>query len=289
VNHPDFIQAILDADPVDFVPIRFLRQWVAFPFEELSSDRDGLYPLLLVSEHLKEIPEFTACISAGWQDGQPMDVLAEMTSLCRVILGEDGADTIASALTWACYLLAQNPGEQDCMQAESEAVLSGRLPDLGDLEDLSYTRKVLAETMRLYPPVWLVGRQAIRDYPLGMYLIPGGATVLISPWVMHHDARYFPDPSRFEPSRWTSETQETHPRFTCLPFGDARAEGSEELLWTIVLLILATLVKGWRFGSTTSHPVAMQTGGLLRPKRRIYLNVERRENERYCKEEERAL
>jgi cytochrome P450 len=276
INHPDLIRAILSADRGDFARLRFLRQLVVFPFEDLSSVPERLYSLPDISDRLVEIAQHTVRVAANWQEGQSMEVFDEITCLCREILGAAGVEMIVSTLGWSFLLLAHNPGEQELLQAEFKAVLSSRLPTLEDLEKLVLTRRALSETMRLYPPVWLICRKVMRDYPLDMYLLPRGSTVLISPWVMHHDARYFPNPFRFEPSRWNREAQGSLPHFTYLPFGYAQVEGGEELPWTILSLILTTLAREWRFGIPDSRPVVLKTDDLLRPKRKIIVTVEHR-------------
>ena len=120
-----------------------------------------------------------------------------------------GHETTALTLTWAWYLLAQNPEAEKKLHAELDRVLEGgRLPTVEDLPALRYAEMVVAETMRLYPPAWAIGRLAIEDHEAGGYLIPRGSLVLASQYVMHRDPRFFPDPERFRPERWTLEAKE---------------------------------------------------------------------------------
>src|SRR5260370_32258943 len=114
-----------------------------------------------------------------------------------------GHETIASALMWTWYLLAANPVVAEKLHTELETVLNGRLPEVTDLESLSYARMIFAESIRVYPPVWMIGQHARRDVTANGYVIPKGSYVHVSPFLMHRDARYFSDPERFDPERWT--------------------------------------------------------------------------------------
>ncbi|HEX8853065.1 MAG TPA: cytochrome P450, partial [Pyrinomonadaceae bacterium] len=125
-----------------------------------------------------------------------------------------GHETTANLLTWTWYLLAEHREVERRLHEELDAVLAGgRLPTPEDLPRLRYTEMLVAEVMRLYPPAWAVGRLAIRDYEVGGYVIPKGSLVLLSQYVMHRDARFFPDPERFDPERWTPEAKESRPQY----------------------------------------------------------------------------
>ena len=113
-----------------------------------------------------------------------------------------GHDTTANALTWTWYLLSQNPEAEATLHAELDAVLADRTPTVDDLPRLPYTRAVLAESMRLYPPAWIIGRRALADYPVGGYVVPQGGIVILAQVVTQVDPRWFPDPLRFDPARW---------------------------------------------------------------------------------------
>ena len=108
-----------------------------------------------------------------------------------------GHETIASAMMWTWYLLAENPGATKKLHAELGEALQGQLPSVNDLEKLSYARMVFAESMRVYPPVWIIGRHALRDVSVNGWIIPKGSYIHVSQFLMHRDARYFPDPERF--------------------------------------------------------------------------------------------
>src|ERR1043165_3850837 len=131
-----------------------------------------------------------------------------------------GHETTANALTWAWYLLAQNPEAESHLHAELDRVLTcGRQPTVEDVPALRYTEMVVAETMRLSPPAWAIGRLAVTDHEVGGYRIPRGALVLVCQYVMHRDPRFFPEPERFDPARFAPEAKESRPQFSYFPFG----------------------------------------------------------------------
>src|SRR5260370_31962175 len=130
-----------------------------------------------------------------------------------------GHETIASALTWTWYLLAANPVVAEQLHTDLATVLNGRLPEVTDLESLSYVRMIFAESMRLYPPVWIIGRHALRDGTSNGYVIPKASYVHVRPFLMHRDGRYFSDPERFDLERWTPKAIPARPMFSYFPFG----------------------------------------------------------------------
>jgi cytochrome P450 len=155
-----------------------------------------------------------------------------------------GHETTAVALTWTWYLLSQYPKVEKELQAELRHVLDGRPPSPEDLPQLVYTRMVLAESMRLYPPVYMIGRQALEDFPVDEYVIPAGSSIIMSQYITQRDARYFPEPKRFDPRRWTDEAQAQRPKFSYFPFGGgARVCIGEPLAWLEMILIVATLAQ----------------------------------------------
>jgi cytochrome P450 len=191
-----------------------------------------------------------------------------------------GHETTANALTWAWYLLAQNPEAEARMHEELDAVLErGRLPTAVDAAALRYTEMVVAETMRLYPPAWATGRLAIEDHEVGGYAIPRGSLVLVSQYVMHRDPRFFPDPERFSPERWTPEAKATRPQFSYFPFGGGpRRCIGEGFAWMEATLILATLARRWRARTLPGHIIETQPRITLRPgKGGVPLRLESRE------------
>lgn len=188
-----------------------------------------------------------------------------------------GHETTANALTWTWFLLSQHPRAEARLHAELAAVLAGRPPTLADLDHLPYTRMVFSEALRLYPPAWIIGRMAIAPFTVGAYTLPAGATLLLSPWATHRDARWFPDPERFDPDRWAPEAQAARPKFAYFPFGGGpRVCIGEPFAWMEGVLVLATLAQHWWLRLTPGHPVALAPGITLRPKHGMRMRLERR-------------
>jgi len=188
-----------------------------------------------------------------------------------------GHETTANALTWTWYLLSQHPAVEARLHAEIDSALGGRLPTADDLALLPYTRMVLAESMRLYPPAWLVGRRALGPFESNGYTIPGRSIILVSQYVMHRDARWFPDPERFDPERFTPERQAERPKFAYFPFGGGpRVCIGEQFAWMEGIIALATIAQRWKLRLVSGHPVALQPIVTLRPKHGIRMTVEAR-------------
>ena len=170
-----------------------------------------------------------------------------------------GHETTANALTWTWYLLSQHREVEARLHQEVDRVLGDRRATADDLGALAYTRMVLTESMRLYPPAYAIGRRALEDYEVGGVVIPRGALVVVSPLVTHRDARWFPDPERFDPERWTPEAQATRPKFSYFPFGGGtRMCIGDQFAWTEGTLLLATLAQRWRMELVAGQRVAMK-------------------------------
>ncbi len=188
-----------------------------------------------------------------------------------------GHETTANALTWTWYLLSQNPEVEAKLHAELDAVLAGRLPTNDDATRLQYTEMVFAEAIRLYPPAWILGRRALNDYEVATYVLPAGAIIFMSPFVMHRDPRYFPHPFVFDPMRWLHEAKELRPRFAYFPFGGGPRQCiGEGFAWMEGVLLIATLAQKWRMRLVPGHPVELQPLVTLRPKYGMRMMLERR-------------
>jgi cytochrome P450 len=189
-----------------------------------------------------------------------------------------GHETTANALTWTWYLLSQHPEVEQKLHAELESALGGRTPTAEDVENLPYTRMVLSESMRLYPPAWILGRQAKHPVELGGYTLPEGAVVVMSQWLMHRDERFYPDPLRFDPQRWTPEAQSARPRLAYFPFGAGpRLCVGEPFAWMEGILILADLAQRWRLRLAPGQKIELLPQITLRPKHGMRMVLERRE------------
>jgi cytochrome P450 len=178
-----------------------------------------------------------------------------------------GHETTANALTWTWYLLSRSPDVERRLHEEIDRVLGGRLPSIDDLPSLPYVERVATESMRLYPPAWIVGRRAIAPYQVGEYTIPRRAIVVMSQWVVHRDARWYPEPERFDPDRWTPAFKAALPPFAYFPFGGGpRRCIGESFAWMELSLAIATIAQRWRFELVPGHPVAPRPLVTLRVK-----------------------
>jgi cytochrome P450 len=188
-----------------------------------------------------------------------------------------GYETVANALIWTWYLLSQNPDCERRCHEEVDSVLQGRLPTVEDLPRLHYVEMVMAESMRLYPPAWAMGRYARNDFQLGEYRLPARTTVLISQFVTHRDPRYFPDPLRFDPQRFTAEAKSKRAKFTYFPFGaGVRQCIGESFAWMEGVLVLATFLQKWKLRLAPNQCVEPQPLITLRPKYGMRMQVEAR-------------
>ncbi|MGZ5434394.1 MAG: cytochrome P450 [Thermoanaerobaculia bacterium] len=186
-----------------------------------------------------------------------------------------GHETTANALAWTLYQLARNPDVESELHRELDAVLGGRLPAPSDYARLPYTEMVLAESMRLYPPAWGIGRYALEDVRIGEWDVPRNGLVLVSQWVTHRDARFWPDPERFDPLRFTPEAKAARPKMAYFPFGAGpRICIGEGFAWMEGVMLLATLAQKWRFARGNDvDPQALIT---LRPKSAMRMRVDKK-------------
>jgi len=181
-----------------------------------------------------------------------------------------GYETVANALAWTWMLLGQNPTAEMRLHDELDAVLSGRLPTLEDLPRLEYTAMVLSESMRLYPPAWAMGREALEDVAIGPYRLRKGTMVLFSQYMVHRDPRWFPHPERFWPERFTAEAKAARPRFAYFPFGGGGRQCiGESFAWMEAALALATIAQRWRLALVPGQRIEPQPKITLRPRNGI--------------------
>jgi cytochrome P450 len=178
-----------------------------------------------------------------------------------------GHETTANALSWTWYLLGDAPEVEATLHEELDRVLGNRLPTLDVLPALTYTDQVVTESLRLYPPAWIIGRRAIEDYQLDDYHVPARSIIVMSPYLVHRDPRYFPDPERFRPERWTPEFKSTLPPFAYLPFGGgARRCIGDAFAGMELVLVLSTIARRWKLRLVPGHRVVPQPVVTLRMK-----------------------
>jgi cytochrome P450 len=201
-----------------------------------------------------------------------------------------GHDTTANALAWALHLLGENPASAARLESEVDDVLGDRLPGFADLPRLPWTRAVLNEAMRIYPPVWTVARRALAPHTLLGHEVPADATVMMSAWVVHRDPRWWPAPERFAPQRWVERAPDgatdnltgtalvaERPRFSYFPFGGGPRQciGNEFALLEGAV-VLATLARRWRLEPVPGSKVTPQAKIIVRPKGGLPMTVRAR-------------
>ncbi len=207
-------------------------------------------------------------LQARDEDGKAMSD-AQLLDECLTLFGA-GHETTAAALTWAWCLLCQHPDVYQQVQQEVESVLEGRPPRYEDLARLPYCLQVFKETLRLYPPAASIAREALHDLEIDGYLVPKGSTVMVSPYILHHTAAYFPDPERFDPEHFAPEREKQLPRYAYLPFGAgpricignhlALMEG-HLLMATLAQRVHFTLAQGQVIAPDPRHNLTLRPGG----------------------------
>ena len=188
-----------------------------------------------------------------------------------------GHETTANALSWTWYLLSQWPDVEARLHEEVDRVLGGRTPTLADLPSLTYVDQVITESMRLYPPAYIIGRRAIASYAVAGFTLPPRTLILMSPYIMGRDARFFPAPERCQPERWTDEFRQRLPQFAYFPFGGGtRRCIGESFARMELVLVTASIAQRWRLRLVPGHPVVPQPLVTLRLKHGLQMTTERR-------------
>ncbi len=188
-----------------------------------------------------------------------------------------GQETTALTLVWAWYLLALHPEAEETLWQELDEVLQGRAPEAADVPQLKFTEMIAKESMRLYPPAYVVGREAVNECEIGGYLVPPRTQVFMPTWVVHRDPRFFEEPDKFKPERWTPEFISNLPKYAYFPFGGGPRVciGNTFAMMEIVLL-LATIAQKFRLNLVSKHPVELQPAMSLRPRNGIRMKIKQR-------------
>jgi cytochrome P450 len=227
-------------------------------------DRPDLLSMLLAAQD----PE--AVTGEGMTDQEVLDEVK------NVFLA--GYETTSAAFCWTWYLLSQHPEIEARLHAEIDQVLTQEhSPGVGDLPKLGYTRNIVIESMRLYPPVWMITRRALEPCRIGSYDVPAETLVQMSQWIMHRDPRYFEEPTEFRPERWTPEFQAALPKFVYFPFGGGMREciGEGFALMELVLVV-AAIARRWRFRVSDIGKVVPDPVFALRLKNGLPVTIFRR-------------
>ncbi|HLW79559.1 MAG TPA: cytochrome P450 [Terriglobia bacterium] len=185
-----------------------------------------------------------------------------------------GHETTANVLSWTWYLLAQHPEVEIKLADELAQVLGGRAPALEDIGRLRYCERVIKESLRLYPPAWGIGRQALGSFEVGGYRLPPKTNVFMCQWITHRDPRWFEQPERFDPDRWTEEFERRLPRFAYFPFGGGPRTciGSSFAMMEAILL-LAAVASRFMLALVPGHVVEIFPSITLRPKQGIRMRL----------------
>jgi cytochrome P450 len=185
-----------------------------------------------------------------------------------------GHETTAAALTWTWYLLSQHPNVEARLLGELHQVLKGRAPTVADLPNLPYTEMVVREAMRLYPPAPGVAREPIEDVRIGGYDVPKGSLISVNIYALHRDRRFFDDPERFDPDRFSSGWEERIPRYAYLPFGGGpRVCIGNGFAMMEARLILATLAGRWQLSLEPGQQVLPIQLVTVRPKNGVRMRL----------------
>lgn len=187
----------------------------------------------------------TLLLQAGGPEATPAQLHDDVVTMLLA-----GHDTIANALAWTWWWLATHPEAEAVFHREVDSVLEGRAVTLDDVGRLPFTRAVLAESLRLRAPAWILARRALTDYECGGVLIPKEGLVIMSPYLVHRDERFHPRALEFEPERWMKTGASPTPKGAFLPFGAGpRSCIGESFAWTEGVIVLATLAQRWQFDS----------------------------------------
>lgn len=189
-----------------------------------------------------------------------------------------GHETTANTLSWTVYLLSKHPDVERRLHAELVEVLGGRTPTVEDLPRLRYTGMVIEEALRLYPPVWGFGRQAITDDEIGDYYLPANSLVILSPYVTHRHPDFWENPEDFDPERFTPERAAGRPRFACFPFsaGPRQCIGNAFAMME-AQLILAMVAQTYRLDLVPGHPIEPEPTVTLRPRYGVMMTLREQE------------
>ena len=188
-----------------------------------------------------------------------------------------GHETTANALSWTWRLLAGHPEVESRLHEELREVLAGCPPTVEDLPRLRYTDMVVKESMRLYPPAWAFGREALEDCEIGGYHVPAGTQLIMSQWVMHRDTRYYDEPGKFRPERWGDGSTEGLLKYAYFPFGGGpRLCIGQSFAKMEAVLLLATIARQFRLRAAPGERISPQPSITLRPKNGMRMVLEKR-------------
>jgi cytochrome P450 len=279
----EFTQNSLEFGLLDILPVigpRRIKRTVDAIRVQFKGMDAAMYRLISEREQIRdEAPKdfLTRLVAAkDPDDGAGLSASEVRDEVITIFMA--GHETTAVTMTWVWYLLSQYPAEEAKLHQELNAVLGGRAPTVEDLPNLVYTRMIIEETMRLYPPApGLSIRQATQADEVCGFKVWPGLQILISPWVLHRHRRLWEEPERFDPTRFSKEAADKRPRFSYLPFGGGpRVCIGATLAMTEATLILAVLAQKFRLRLKEPQEVKLQARITLRPKGKLMMSLERR-------------
>ncbi len=286
-NDQEFEQALSDAQKYlgermdDFI-VLLLPGWLPFPtnlhLKEAIHKVDSVVYKLIKERRANTSGRkdlLSSLIEATDDDGSTMSDQQIRDEVFTLFFA--GHETTALTMTWTLYLLAQHPEIEARLFAELNELLNGRELKGEDSHRLPYARKVIMESMRVLPPVWAIGREAAEDCKIGDYEIKKGTSILISQWVNNKDERWFANPDKFNPERWSDEFCQNLPKYAYFPFGGGpRTCIGNNFAMIEAVLLLACIVKDCRLELLPEPKVELQPAVTLRPRHGVYMRVHKR-------------
>lgn len=224
-------------------------------------------------ENIKHDDILGIMLDARDEDGKPMSREQLYDEIFTIYMA--GTDTSAKVMTWAFYLLEQNKNEAKPFEKEINELIGKRDIEFEDFEKLSYTRLVLNEAMRMYPPVWLLPRTAEKDFYLDDYLIHKDSSIFITPYLLQRNPKYFESPEKFDPERFNAERKKSIKKFSFIPFGAGpRVCIGEGFAMLHGVVILSLISKNFKMTLKKGHKIKLSSSITLRPKHGVKMLVE---------------
>ena len=272
------VQARSDAGSIQ----SFLPDWLPTPrnrrFRRATDEFDRTVRGLIGERRRSEDPSddlLSLLLDVTYDDGTAMDERTVRDQLMTFLFA--GHETTSLALSYAVFALAQRPEVADRMRAELADVVGESRPAAADVRRLDYTERILKETLRLYPPAYVLFRQPTRDVVLGGYRVPEGTQLTLPAFRLHTDPRWYDDPETFRPERWTDEMEAGLPDYAYFPFGGGPRHCIGMRFAMLELhLVLATLVQSWEFELVSDPELEFTAAATLQPEEEIRVRVRNR-------------
>ena len=259
---------------LDKIPLPSTRRF----FNALETLDNTVYQLIDLRRKSRVHGDDLLSMLLSAQDEEGGDGLTDLQVRDEVMtLFLAGQESTANSLVWAWYLISQHPHVEEKLHDELDSVLGQRLPEVDDLKKLVFTRMVFSESLRLYPPAWTVVRRAIEDYQVDGYVVPSGADIYMSQYVVHHDPRFFPDPFTFDPERWNHDQASSLPQFAYFPFGGGpRLCIGESFAWMEGIMLIAAIASKWKMHLVPGQNIVPKPLITIRPKSGMKMIMEKR-------------